>query len=211
MNKILYFLILIISNNVFSQKNLFENLTIDKNTKIIGRYPQYDKTKTYEKYNFILEDSLEISNFINSIKLGEEVPNSIEEPCFRIEIIKDNKEIGGWTVNPRAKSVMTHDGHTYKFDIKQITELNKQFPFEYYYKEIVFKSSQEYESYLTVEKNNPNFLFDYEPQFKYEGSFEIEYDGFKHTYIKGDTVLVPAEINAFVLSGKASILEIYIS
>ncbi|MEN2489867.1 type I phosphomannose isomerase catalytic subunit [Flavobacterium sp. B11] len=44
-----------------------------------------------------------------------------------------------------------------------------------------------------------------------EGSFEIEYDGFKRTYIKGDTVLVPAAINAFVLSGKASILEIYIS
>ncbi|QLC67545.1 class I mannose-6-phosphate isomerase [Flavobacterium sp. LPB0248] len=44
-----------------------------------------------------------------------------------------------------------------------------------------------------------------------EGSFEIEYDGFKYTYIKGDTVLVPAAINAFVLSGKASILEIYIS
>ena len=44
-----------------------------------------------------------------------------------------------------------------------------------------------------------------------EGSFEIEYNGFKHTYIKGDTVLVPAAINAFNLSGKASILEIYIS
>ena len=44
-----------------------------------------------------------------------------------------------------------------------------------------------------------------------EGSFEIEYDGFKHTYIKGDTVLIPAAINAFNLSGKASILEIYIS
>jgi mannose-6-phosphate isomerase len=44
-----------------------------------------------------------------------------------------------------------------------------------------------------------------------EGSFEIEYDGFKQTYKKGDTVLVPAEINAFILTGKASILEIYIS
>ena len=44
-----------------------------------------------------------------------------------------------------------------------------------------------------------------------EGSFEIEYDGFKNTYIKGDTILVPAEINAFNLNGKASILEIYIS
>ncbi|MHC0442693.1 type I phosphomannose isomerase catalytic subunit [Flavobacterium sp. 3-210] len=44
-----------------------------------------------------------------------------------------------------------------------------------------------------------------------EGSFEIEYNGFKHIYKKGDTVLVPAAINAFILSGKASILEIYIS
>ena len=44
-----------------------------------------------------------------------------------------------------------------------------------------------------------------------EGSFEIEYNGFKQSYIKGDTVLVPAEINAFILTGKASILEIYIS
>ncbi|KLT71010.1 type I phosphomannose isomerase catalytic subunit [Flavobacterium sp. ABG] len=44
-----------------------------------------------------------------------------------------------------------------------------------------------------------------------EGSFEIEYDGFKQSYIKGDTVLVPAAINAFMLTGKASILEIYIS
>ena len=44
-----------------------------------------------------------------------------------------------------------------------------------------------------------------------DGSFEIEFDGFKHSYIKGDTVLVPAEVNAFILNGKASILEIYIS
>jgi mannose-6-phosphate isomerase len=44
-----------------------------------------------------------------------------------------------------------------------------------------------------------------------EGNFEIEYDGFKQAYKKGDTVLVPAEINAFVLNGNASILEIYIS
>ena len=44
-----------------------------------------------------------------------------------------------------------------------------------------------------------------------EGSFEIEYEAFKQSYIKGDTILVPAEINAFILNGKASILEIYIS
>ncbi|AWK02936.1 mannose-6-phosphate isomerase [Flavobacterium crocinum] len=44
-----------------------------------------------------------------------------------------------------------------------------------------------------------------------EGDFEIEYDGFKNSYKKGDTVLVPAAIKAFNLTGNASILEIYIS
>jgi mannose-6-phosphate isomerase len=44
-----------------------------------------------------------------------------------------------------------------------------------------------------------------------EGSFEIEVDKNRFSYKKGDTVLVPAVMNAFILSGKASILEIYIS
>jgi len=44
-----------------------------------------------------------------------------------------------------------------------------------------------------------------------EGSFEIEYNHSKTQYIKGDTVLIPAAMNAFILNGKASILEIYIS
>ena len=44
-----------------------------------------------------------------------------------------------------------------------------------------------------------------------EGDFDIEFDGFKYEYKKGDTVMIPAEINSFILSGKASILEIYIS
>ncbi len=44
-----------------------------------------------------------------------------------------------------------------------------------------------------------------------EGSFELDYNGMKYSYKKGDTVLIPAEIKAFVLSGKASVLEIYIS
>jgi mannose-6-phosphate isomerase len=44
-----------------------------------------------------------------------------------------------------------------------------------------------------------------------EGDFELEYDGVKNNYIKGDTVLIPAALKTFVMNGKASILEIYIS
>ncbi|HQZ25583.1 MAG TPA: mannose-6-phosphate isomerase [Flavobacterium sp.] len=44
-----------------------------------------------------------------------------------------------------------------------------------------------------------------------DGGFEIEYEGVKFKYIKGDTVLIPAELKTFDLSGKGSLLEIYIS
>jgi hypothetical protein len=33
----------------------------------------------------------------------------------------------------------------------------------------------EYDQFLKVQKNNPKFLYDYSPDFEYEGSFEIEF------------------------------------
>jgi mannose-6-phosphate isomerase len=44
-----------------------------------------------------------------------------------------------------------------------------------------------------------------------EGDFELTFDAEKNYYKKGDTVLIPAALNAFSISGKASVLEIYIS
>ncbi len=44
-----------------------------------------------------------------------------------------------------------------------------------------------------------------------EGDFEIETEGEKYSYKKGDTVLMPASVNKFILNGNASILEVYIS
>jgi hypothetical protein len=167
--------ILCFTTQAFSQKALFDTLKVDTTTKIIGRYPQYDKSKTYEKYNFIIEDSSRIIEFIKSLKLGKEVKNSTEDPSFQLTIVKNHDEIGSWTINPTLKSAMTHDGHTYKFDLNQIAELNKSSPFKYSHEVKVFNTKNEYEKYLALQKNNPNFLFDYGPQFEYEGSFEIEF------------------------------------
>jgi len=44
-----------------------------------------------------------------------------------------------------------------------------------------------------------------------DGNFSIEADGATFEYKKGDTVLIPATLKEFTLSGKASVLEIYIS
>jgi mannose-6-phosphate isomerase len=44
-----------------------------------------------------------------------------------------------------------------------------------------------------------------------DGNFELECDGSIYHYMKGDTVLIPAALKTFIINGKASILEIYIS
>jgi mannose-6-phosphate isomerase len=44
-----------------------------------------------------------------------------------------------------------------------------------------------------------------------DGAFEFILEGKHYSYSKGDTILVPAALTTFQLSGKASILEIYIS
>lgn len=44
-----------------------------------------------------------------------------------------------------------------------------------------------------------------------DGDFELSYNDVTYKYKKGDTVLIPAAMAEFVLSGNASILEIYIS
>lgn len=172
---LLLIIITFIPNFIIGQKTLFDSLKVDNTTKIIGRNPHYDKGKTYEKYNFIIEDSTKIVDFIKNIKLDDEVRNSLENPNFKLTVVKNNKEIGSWTINPTQKSAMTHDGKTYKFDLNQISNLNQSFPLKYYHEVKVFTSKQEFENYLIEQKKNPNFLFDYSPQFKYEGSFEIEF------------------------------------
>lgn len=175
MKPILAAIFLCMTTQLFSQKRLFDTLKVDASTKIIGRHPQYDKSKTYEKYNFMLEDSSKIAEFIKNLKLGKEVENSTQDPSFKLTVVKNYDEIGSWTINPTLKSAMTHDGHTYEFDLNQITALNKEYPFNYYHEIKVFKSRNEYEMYLAEQKNNSSFLFDYGPQFKYEGNFEIEF------------------------------------
>ncbi len=59
----------------------------------------------------------------------------------------------------------------------------------------------------TIRKNKDSFTV----YMCVDGDFEITYQEQIYTYKKGDTVLIPAEMNEFQIVGKASVLEIYIS
>lgn len=60
---------------------------------------------------------------------------------------------------------------------------------------------------IKVTKSNESFTV----YMCVDGDFQLDVNDENYTYKKGDTVLIPAALTDFQLSGKASILEIYIS
>ncbi|OOV29338.1 mannose-6-phosphate isomerase [Flavobacterium sp. LM5] len=63
------------------------------------------------------------------------------------------------------------------------------------------------EGQVEVNKNGTSFTV----YMVVEGSCSIEANGEQHGYKTGDTILIPAALQLFTLSGNASLLEIYIS
>lgn len=59
----------------------------------------------------------------------------------------------------------------------------------------------------SVKKNKDSFYV----YMCVEGEFELEFENQKYYYKKGDSILIPASMNDYSFSGKASLLEIYIS
>jgi len=91
---------------------------------------------------------------------------------------------------------------TYKQYNKEVNQSNEVVDCPYFTTNFV-----PLEGEVSIEKSAESFTV----YMCVEGSFELVYNGEKYNYKKGDTVLIPAAIKAYVLNGKASILEIYIS
>lgn len=60
---------------------------------------------------------------------------------------------------------------------------------------------------ISIHKNGNSFTV----YMCVDGNFAIDSEGVIFQYSKGDTVLIPAALKSFIITGKASILEIYIS
>jgi hypothetical protein len=192
---------------VFGQRILFDTVKVDASTKIIGRYSRSDKNKIYRKYNFMIEDSAKVAEYLSKFKLGHESFNIIEEPNFKLSVIKNYDELGFWTIFPTYKSATPHDGQSYEFDMNQIADLNKEYPFDYVWKRKVFKAKDAYIEYLEEQKSDPNFLFDYAPQFRYEGSFEIEFERTeKYSSPKAISDFLTPYIEEFVKKGQYQLI-----
>lgn len=181
MRNIILFLCLLSSINFFSQeKFIIDTSTINENTKLIGRCHEISNKKPYNNLGFMIEDPSEIKKFVKMFAVSEKAPTAFEI-LFEITIVQDFKEVSAWIVNLNHNSVSI-DGELYKFDVRKILGLNQKYPFQYRTEVKEFKTKEEYFLYLSEQKKDKDFLFDYAPEFQYEGSFEVVFPTKKKTF-----------------------------
>lgn len=177
---------------IFSQTKLFEEIK-DKNTdslKMMGIYYNWDENKTYEKYNFYITDKNVIDSLIANTEYNEGTKNISEQNNFSIIVTKNNKIVDRWSVNPKFENINIK-GKSHKFDISILALLAKRFSFKYKWYKQEFPNKESFENFYTNKINDSKTLFIYEPNFTYEGSFELQFQ-------KNETFLNPKAIDEYL-------------
>lgn len=167
----------------FSQKSLvFENLEWNGNMRLIGMYPHYDKERTYEHYNFFIDDAKILDSIAKIIVKGKEIMNQSTRNEVNIYLYDGDNKIKTWSFDPKYKFIRT-GGKSYRFDASQIMKLTANYGFRYSLKKERYQTQDQFDKDYSKIESNPNLLFVYEPDFKYEGAFEVSYKKsgkFKH-------------------------------
>lgn len=152
---------------------LIDKVQFDSNTILVGMASDYNSDKTYDKYNFFLDDASKINGVKLNLEYGYELDNKVTDSNhFMIYAIKDRKIVDQWLVNPRLYNVF-HNGIAYSFDADKLAAIAEKFPFNYEVIKRQFKNNKEYtKAKKEIEKDRSIFLV-YDPDFSFEGSFEV--------------------------------------
>nr|WP_315034388.1 hypothetical protein [uncultured Chryseobacterium sp.] len=192
MKKNILFIILAISQNTYSQNKLLKSnkLTTTDSVRIIGMYPEWDKNKTYEKFNFLITDKKVVDSLIESVEYGNNTENELEHNNFYIILTKANKVFHRVSISPALHN-SNINGKSYKFDVSILEKLAKRYPLTYKWNEKEFKNETEFNKFNSEILKQEKTLYVSKPTFLYEGSFELQFP-------KNDTFLHPRAIDHYL-------------
>lgn len=153
---------------------LFDQQFLNDTVKLIGMDSPYDENRTYQKYSFFITDKTVIDSLIKTVRYGERARNIMENDNFSLIVTKNNKIVDRWSISPKFNNINT-DGSPNIFDIGILDALSSRFPMKYNYYKKVFSSAEQYKSFENSVLLKDNTLFIYKPDFRYEGSFDVEF------------------------------------
>ncbi|MBV4359224.1 hypothetical protein [Pinibacter aurantiacus] len=186
-------------------KLLFDTSKVDAHTKLIGRYDQFDKQKSFSFLNFIIEDPATIKKVLTALPLGAEEKTDYSNLDFRIDIIQNFHKTQSWMINPNTNSILFNDS-LYAFNIDKVKALAEKYPFDYRFDALPFNNQDQFDEYLAKQEKDKFFLFAYVSSFAFEGTFEIQFP--RNQKFPNPTAIhdsLAPQIEKFVPKGKYSI------
>lgn len=155
--------------------SMINDKNVDASTKVYGMAPLNDVTKTYEKFNFMLETASAIQSAKPILEYGYQSSNfQAEENGLMVYMVKDKKIVDQWLINPALYNTF-HDGTPYSFDADKLVVLAEKYPLIYKEEKRQYKNEKEYQKQRQALYADPYNLIITEPDFTYEGYFEVQF------------------------------------
>ena len=157
----------------FAQQVIIDKLNLDDNSILVGLASDYNTDKSFDKYNFIIDNPSKLKDIKLNFEHGYELDNKVtDENHFMIYVIKDRKIIDQWLVNPKLYNVF-YNGIAYSFDADKLEEIAAKYPLKVAYERQSFKNEKEYKKVKKELDKDDSILIMYEPSFVFEGDFEV--------------------------------------
>ena len=152
---------------------LIDKVNFDQGTILVGMASDYNQDKTYDKYNFYIDNVQKINGIRLELEHGYELSNKVtDQNHFMIYAIKDRKIVDQWLVNPRLHNVF-NNGIAYSYDADKLKRIAEKFPFEYEVERRTYQNEKEYKKNLKTLNLDSSIFLLYEPNFEFEGTFEV--------------------------------------
>jgi len=176
MRSILVFLFLIIAASTNGQvESIFKDYHFDNSYTLLSISPNIKGRLLYSEYCFILKDLSDLQKVKSSWIIKKKGENLFDASPITVCLIKDKSLVEIWTFSPKYNTISV-DGDEYLFNPQLLKNLSKKFPFNYSQHIDTVKTKNDYKLFIQKIKSNPKFVFEYgEPDFKYEGTFNIEF------------------------------------
>lgn len=162
-----------VSSQSFAQETIIDKLNFDDQTILVGMASDYNTDRTYDKYNFFIDNAAKLNAVKLNLEHGYELDNKVsDQNHFMIYAIKNKKIVDQWLVNPRLYNVF-HEGIAYSFDADKLENIAKVNPLNFKAEKKEFKSQKEYAKVKKEMDKDSSIFLVYEPDFSFEGSYEV--------------------------------------
>ena len=151
----------------------FEKFQFDSSYRIMLMPSLEDKTNQH--LCFIIDKVKDMNDMKAEWVFEKKAMRGSGYNSLSIYITRNKKIEGTFSINPTFSNIFI-DGESYEFDFSVLESYARKYPLHITTKKTEFKTKVAYEKYYLAALKDPKFLFLYEPNFRYEGSFTIAVD-----------------------------------